>query len=208
MLKRIAVLASGEGTNVQALLDASMRGQLAGGEVVVVASDVSQAGALERATRAGVEPLFVDPADYADRPSYSEALAKELQRRDIDLVCFAGFMKILSPVFVRTFVGRILNTHAALLPAFPGAHPVRDTIAWGAKVAGATIHFVDEDVDHGPIILQKAVPVLEADDEETLHERIKQVEHRLYPEAVRLVVAGRTRIEGRKVVIVPESASS
>lgn len=204
MTARIAILASGEGTNAQALLDASARGELAGGKVIVVASDSASAGALKRATTAGVEALFVDPADYADRASYSEALAKELQRRDVDLVCFAGFMKILSPVFIRTFPGRILNTHAALLPSFPGPHPVRDTIVWGAKVTGATIHFVDEDVDHGPILLQEAVPIIAGDDEDSLHERIKSVEHRLYPEAVRAVVAGRTRVLGRTVHIRPD----
>lgn len=204
MTSRIAILASGQGTNAQALLDASKRDELAGGEVVVVASNRPEAPVLERAERAGVEALFLDPANFADRKSYTDALAKELLRRDVDLVCLAGFMLILPPDFVRAFPNRILNIHPALLPSFPGAYPVRDAVAWGAKVTGSTVHFVDEDVDHGPIIIQEAVPVLPDDDEESLHERIKVVEHRIYPEAVRAVVSSRTRIEGRTVHVVPE----
>src|SRR5205807_2418156 len=143
-----------------------------------------------------------DPAPHADRAAYGDALVAALQSRDVDLVCLSGFMRILSPGFIAAFEGRILNIHPALLPAFPGAHPVRDTLAWGVKVTGTTVHFADEDVDHGPILVQECVPVLEGDDEASLHERIKAVEHRLYPEAVRLVVEGRTRIEGRRVLLV------
>jgi phosphoribosylglycinamide formyltransferase-1 len=201
MSSRIAILASGAGTTAQSLLDAGRSGHLGEAEVVVLVSDRPNAPALERARKAGVEALFVDASEYPDRVSYSEALAKELQRRDVDLVCFAGFMKILSPPFIRAFPNRILNTHAALLPAFPGAHPVRDSLEWGVKVTGATIHLVDEEVDHGPIVLQEAVPVLPTDNEEALHERIKQLERRLYPEAVRAMVSGRVRIVGRKVLV-------
>lgn len=200
----IAVLASGAGTNAQALLEASARGELAGGKVAVVVSDRPEAPVLERARRAGVEALFVDPAPHPDRDSYCNALEKELEEREIGLVCLAGFMRILSPAFVAAFPNRILNTHPALLPSFSGAHPVRDALAWGVKVTGASVHFVDEEVDHGPIVLQEAVGVLPGDDEERLHERIKTVEHRLYPEAVRLVLSGRARIEGRTVAISRE----
>ena len=159
------------------------------------------------AARAGVEALFVDPAphDHADqaggRAAYGEALLGALRVRDVDLVCLSGFMRILSPGFIAAFEGRVLNIHPALLPAFPGAHAVRDALAWGVKVTGTTVHFADEHVDHGPIVAQECVPVLPGDDEETLHGRIKAVEHRLYPEAVRLVVSGRTRISGRRVEV-------
>jgi phosphoribosylglycinamide formyltransferase-1 len=204
---RVAILASGEGSIAQALLDASARGELAGAEVALVVSDRTEAPVLGRANRAGAQTLVFTSKGFADRTAYSEALARELKDRGIELVCLSGFMKILAPGFVKAFEGRILNTHAALLPAFPGAHPVRDTLAWGAKLTGATVHFVDQDVDHGPIILQEAVPVFPGDDEATLHERIKEAERRLFPEAVRLVVAGRTRVSGRTVVIdEPEGA--
>jgi phosphoribosylglycinamide formyltransferase-1 len=199
MHKRIGILASGAGTNAQALLDASARDELAGGRVVVVASDRGQAGALERARASAVEALFLDPAGYADRASYDAALAAALLERGVGIVCLAGFMRILSPSFLREFPDAVLNTHPALLPAFPGAHAVRDALAWGAKVTGVTIHFADELVDHGPILLQEAVPVRPDDDAATLHERIKAVEHRLFPEAVRLVVSGRVDVEGRVV---------
>lgn len=201
MTARVAILASGEGSIAQVLLDASGTVELADAEVALVVSDRMNARVLERASRAGVETLVLPSKGFPDRTAYSQALARELKNRKIDLVCLSGFMKILSPPFIRAFEGRILNTHAALLPAFPGAHPVRDTLAWGAKVSGATVHFVDEYVDHGPIVLQEAVPVHSSDDEATLHERIKEAERRLFPEAVRLVVSGRTRVRGRTVVI-------
>lgn len=210
MTTRIAILASGAGTNARALLDASRRGELGDATVVAVLADKAACGALAVAARAGVEALFVDPAPHghaghADqaggRAAYGEALLGALRARDVDLVCLSGFMRILSPGFIAAFEGRVLNIHPALLPAFPGAHAVRDALAWGVKVTGTTVHFADEHVDHGPIVAQECVPVLPGDDEETLHGRIKAVEHRLYPEAVRLVVSGRTRISGRRVEV-------
>lgn len=201
MPMRVAILASGSGTNAQALLDASARGELAGAEVVAVVSDKATAAALERARRAGVEALVVDPEAHPDRESFDDALAAELEVRRVDLVCLAGFMRILTPPFIRVFAGRVLNIHPALLPSFPGAHAVRDALAWGVKVTGTTVHFATEEVDAGPIVLQECVDVLPGDDEERLHERIKAVERRLYPEAVRLVVSGRTRVEGRRVQV-------
>jgi phosphoribosylglycinamide formyltransferase-1 len=208
---RIAILASGAGTNARALLDAASRGDLGDAEVVAVLADKAGCGALAVAAQAGVEALFVDPAPHipagpagidglaAGRAGYGDVLVAALQARNVDLVCLSGFMRILSPGFIAAFEGRVLNIHPALLPAFPGAHAVRDALAWGVKVTGTTVHFADEAVDHGPIVAQECVPVLPGDDEETLHERIKAVEHRLYPEAVRLVVSGRTRISGRRV---------
>jgi phosphoribosylglycinamide formyltransferase-1 len=198
---RIAILASGAGTNARALLDASSRGELGDARVVALLADKADCGALAVADRAGVEALFVDPGPHAGRAAYSDALVAALQERDVDLVCLSGFMRILSPGFISAFEGRILNIHPALLPAFPGAHAVRDALAWGVKVTGTTVHFADEAVDHGPIVAQESVPVLPGDDEETLHERIKAVEHRLYPEAVRLVVSGHTRVSGRRVEV-------
>lgn len=206
MTMRIAILASGGGTNAQALLEASERGELGGGKVVAVVSDRERAGALERARSFGVEALFVDPLAHPSREAYAEALVEELVARGVKLVCLAGFMRILPPVFVKAFEDKVLNIHPALLPSFPGAHAVRDALEWGVKVTGATVHFADEAVDQGPIILQEAVPVLH-DGEDALHERIKAVEHRLYPRAVKAVCEGRVRIEGRKVTVEePEGA--
>jgi phosphoribosylglycinamide formyltransferase-1 len=204
---RIAILASGAGTNARALLDASRRGELGDATVVALLADKAGCGALAEAAGAGVEALFVDPGRHAGRVEYSDALVAALQARGVDLVCLSGFMRILSPGFIAAFEGRVLNIHPALLPAFPGAHAVRDALAWGAKVTGTTVHFADEAVDHGPIVAQESVPVLPGDDEETLHDRIKAVEHRLYPEAVRLVVSGCTRIDGRRVDVTSRAGA-
>jgi len=198
---RIAILASGAGTNARALLSASEKGELGDAEVVALFSDRAGCGALGAAAEAGIEAVVVHPASHPGREAYGEAMAAALRDRGVDLVCLAGFMRILSAGFIAAFEGRVLNIHPALLPAFPGAHAVRDTLAWGVRVTGSTVHFADEDVDHGPILVQECVPVLPGDDEASLHERIKAVEHRLYPEAVRLVVEGRTRIEGRRVLV-------
>lgn len=200
MSSRLAILASGAGSNAAALLDAANRGELGDATVVVVLTDRAGAGVLAHAQAAGVEALFVDPAGK-DRAAYGEALAGVLAQRGVDLVCLAGFMRILPAGFIAALEGRVLNIHPALLPAFPGAHAVRDALAWGVKVTGTTVHFADEAVDHGPILAQEAVEVLPGDDEETLHERIKVVERRLYPAAVRAVLAGRARIEGRVVLL-------
>lgn len=196
---RVGVLLSGSGTNLQAILD----GADATYEVVVAVSDRADAFGLERAREAGVPAVHVDPKAYDGREAFNEALADVIREHGVDLVCLAGFMRILAPNFVKAFEGRMLNIHPALLPAFPGGHAVRDAIEWGAQVTGCTVHFVDEEVDHGPILLQEAVPIRSGDDEEKLHERIKEIEHRLYPEAIRLVASGHVRIEGRRVVISP-----
>ncbi len=196
MEARIAVLASGEGTNLQALLD----DPIVGPRIVLVISDRAGAGALRRAGARGVPTAHLDPA-AAPSGEYDEALLERLRDAEVDVVCLAGFMRILSPRVVRAFAGRMLNVHPSLLPAFPGAHAVRDTLMWGAKLSGATVHIVDEEVDHGPIVLQEAVPVLDRDDVSSLHARIQEVEHRLYPAAVRLVLDDRLVIEGRRVRI-------
>lgn len=165
----------------------------------MVVSDRPGAGVLDRAKQAGVEALILDYTKFPGREEYGIALVEELKARDIGLVCQAGFMRILPPIYIKSYPHQVLNLHPSLLPSFPGAHAVRDALEWGVKVTGSTVHFADEEVDHGPIILQEAVPVLPGDTEEALHERIKEVEHRIYPEAVRAVISGRLEVIGRKV---------
>jgi phosphoribosylglycinamide formyltransferase 1 len=192
---RVAVLASGSGTNLQALLDDATVGP----SVALVVSDRAQAGALGRARTAGVEAVHLDPRAHASREEHDRELTRVLQAERVGLVCLAGYMRILGPAVVRPWWGRILNVHPSLLPAFPGANAIRDALAWGARVTGCTVHLVDEEVDHGPIVAQEAVPVFEDDDEATLHARIREVEHRLYPDTVRAVLEGRVRVDGRRV---------
>lgn len=199
----VSVWASGTGTNLQALLDDTLDPSCPY-RVTLVVSDREDAYALERARKFGVEKVvFLDPKAYASREAYDDALGDLVEREGIDLVCMAGFMRILGPKLIERLRWRILNIHPALLPSFRGARAVRDALAFGVKVTGTTVHFAVEEVDYGPIIAQASVPVLEDDTEETLHERIKEVEHRIYPEAVRLWVAGRLRIEGRRVRVLP-----
>lgn len=196
---RLAVLASGSGTNLQALLD----DPTVGPRVVLVVSDRPGTGALERAAEAGVKAVHLDPDPHATREEYDRALLALLRDEEIDLVCLAGFMRILTPEVVRAFEGRMLNVHPSLLPAFPGARAPADALAWGAKVTGVTVHFVDEEVDQGPIVLQEAVPVRGDDDPRTLHGRLKEAEYRLYPQAVRLWLEGRLEVDGRQVRVRP-----
>jgi phosphoribosylglycinamide formyltransferase-1 len=192
---RIAVLASGAGTNLQALMDDPRVGPL----IVLVVSDNPAAGALDRARARGIKAVVLEPAHYPSREAFDRALTALLEEEAVEYVLLAGYMRILGPVTVGAFRHRILNVHPSLLPAFPGPRAVRDALAWGVKVTGATVHLVDEEVDHGPIVLQEAVPVLPGDDERSLHERIKQVEHRLIPLAARMLVEGRLVVEGRVV---------
>jgi phosphoribosylglycinamide formyltransferase-1 len=199
----LGVLASGRGSNLQAILDACARPEFPA-RVAVVISDRERAPALERARAAGVEALWLNPKDFGDRAAYDAALVRELAARGVGLVCQAGWMRILSPVYIRAFHGRAMNIHPSLLPAFPGMHAQRQALEHGVTLAGATVHFTDEGVDTGPIIVQAAVPVEPGDTEETLAARILTVEHRIYPEAIRLFAEGRLRIEGRKVVVNPE----
>ena len=184
----IGVLVSGRGSNLQAILEACARPGFPA-HVAVVISDRERAVALERARAAGVEALWINPKDFADRESFDAELVRELSARGVGLACNAGFMRILSPVYVRAFAGRSLNIHPSLLPAFPGLHAQRQALDHGAKVAGATVHFVDEGMDSGPIVLQAAVAVEPNDTEETLSARILEQEHRIYPEALALLAA-------------------
>jgi phosphoribosylglycinamide formyltransferase-1 len=201
----VGVLASGRGSNLGAILDACARPGFPA-RVVVVVSDRERAPALDRARAAGVEALWINPKDFADREAYDRALVRELQARGVGLVCQAGYMRILSPVYIRAFAGRALNVHPSLLPAFPGLHAQRQALDHGVKVTGATVHFADEGVDTGPIVLQAAVPVEPGDTEESLAARILVQEHRLYPEAIRLFAEGRLTIEGRRVSVLPEGS--
>jgi len=199
----LGVLASGRGSNLQAILDACARPGFPA-RVAVVISDRERALALERARAAGVEALWINPKDFTDREAFDLALVRELEARRVGLVCQAGYMRILSPVYIRAFAGRSLNIHPSLLPAFPGLHAQRQALEHGVKVTGATVHFADEGVDNGPIVLQAAVPVEPDDTEETLSARILVQEHRIYPEAIRLFAEGRLRIVGRKVIVDAE----
>ena len=200
---RVGVLASGRGSNLRAILS-GVEARRIRAEVVVVLSDRSGAGALDIARDHGVEALVLDPTLPPGREGYDKALMALLEERRVGLVCLAGYMRILSPVFVRHFEGRLLNIHPALLPAFPGLHAQRQALEHGVRIAGATVHFVDEGVDTGPIVLQAAVPVRQDDTEASLSDRILAEEHRIYPEAIRLFAEGRLRLEDRHVRILEE----
>jgi phosphoribosylglycinamide formyltransferase 1 len=197
---RVVVLASGSGSLLQALLDACADGT-APAQVVAVVSDRDGVAALDRGRLAGAVPVVVRPGDHPDRAAWDAALAAAVDAHAPDLVVSAGFMRLLGPAFLERFGGRTINTHPALLPAFPGAHPVRDTVAYGVKVTGATVHLVDAGVDTGPVLAQEAVPVLADDTEETLHERIKVVERRLLVETVTALVHRGATVTGRGVRI-------
>ena len=200
-MKRIAVFCSGEGTNLQAILEAIRRKRLKT-VLAVVVSDHSSAFALTRARGAGIESLVLRPRDYPSRTEYEKALLRKLKARQIDAVVLAGFMRVLSPTFVRAYRHRILNIHPALLPSFRGMTALRDALRQGVKVTGVTVHLVDEGVDTGPIVLQEPVRVKPGDTEKTLHERIHRVEYRLYPKAIELLLQEKLRVVGRKVEIV------
>jgi phosphoribosylglycinamide formyltransferase-1 len=185
--RTLGILISGRGSNMQAILDAIRQGEL-DARVGVVVSNVASAPGLARAQEAGVPTVVIDHKEFSSREAFDRAVVDELQKREVDLVCLAGFMRLLSPLFVRAFPGRILNIHPSLLPSFPGLDAQRQALEHGVKVTGCTVHIVDEELDHGPIVLQTAVPVREDDTEETLSDRILAEEHRAYPRAIRLVL--------------------
>jgi phosphoribosylglycinamide formyltransferase-1 len=197
---RLGVLASGGGTNLQAIIDRCREGKLAA-EVVLVLSNKPQAGALQRARSCGIPAVVVDHRHCPDREAFDRRMVDALRQAEVDLVILAGFMRILTPVFLSAFPQRIMNIHPGLLPAFPGIDAQRQALEYGVKLAGCTVHFVDPGVDTGPIIIQAAVPVLDDDDESSLARRILEQEHRIYPRAIQLYAEGRLRIEGRRVRI-------
>ncbi|MFF5101853.1 phosphoribosylglycinamide formyltransferase [Streptomyces sp. NPDC000134] len=200
---RLVVLVSGSGTNLQALLDeiAATGSGAYGAEIVAVGADRDGIEGLARAERAGLPTFVRRVGDYATREEWDAALAGAVAAHEPDLVVSAGFMKIVGKEFLARFGGRFVNTHPALLPSFPGAHGVRDALAYGVKVTGCTVHFVDDGVDTGPIIAQGVVEIRDEDDESALHERIKEVERRLLVDVVGRLARNGYRIEGRKVVI-------
>ncbi|OPX64473.1 MULTISPECIES: phosphoribosylglycinamide formyltransferase [unclassified Methanoregula] len=200
MKKRIAVLASGRGSNFQAVIEAIAAGRIPATCVALI-TDNPKAFAIERAGKAGVPVTVLDYTTFASRAEYETALLAAMKKTRADLYVLAGYMRILGPGIVRSFPQKIINIHPALLPSFTGLHGQRQAVEYGVKVSGCTVHFVDENLDCGPIILQKCVPVLQDDDEDALADRILVEEHRCYPEAIRLFCEGRLEITGRTVRI-------
>lgn len=198
---KIGVLASGSGSNLQTLIDQLHRDESCEIEISVVISDRKKAYALTRAKNARIPSYIVEVQDFPDRHAFDEKISELLDAHAVELIVLAGFMKLLQPTFVQKYSNRILNIHPALLPAFPGAHPVTDTLAYGAKVSGVTVHFVDEGMDTGPIIAQKSVPVFDDDDEESLHARLQVEEHKLYPTVIKWYAENRIGFAGRKVIV-------
>ena len=198
MNRRLAVLISGRGSNLQAILDAIALGHL-DATVAVVISNRAGAPGLVRAREAGIAAVHLAPGDYADRDAYERAFVDELRRRDVGLVCLAGYMRLVGPVLLEAFPNRIVNIHPSLLPSFPGLHAQRQALEHGARVSGATVHLVDGALDAGPIVVQAAVPVLDNDTVDTLSARILVEEHRIYPEALRILLDGRWTVSGRRV---------
>jgi phosphoribosylglycinamide formyltransferase-1 len=207
MKKRIGVLLSGRGSNFAALAESVAAGRIPNAEIAIVISNREGAPGIERARARNIEARAI-PSKGLEREAYDKLVVAALEEKKVDLVCLAGYMRLLSPQFVAAFRGRILNIHPSLLPAFPGLESQRQALEHGAKFAGCTVHFVDENLDAGPIVLQAVVPVEDRDTPQTLSERILREEHRIYTEAVRIVLEGRYRIEGRRVLITPERAGA
>jgi len=200
-MKNIAVFVSGNGTNLQAIIDSIAKGRLPVNLSLVV-SDQRNAFALKRAEKAGVKTFCFDPKEFGSKEAYEKVIIACLKREKVDLVVLAGFMRILSPFFVRKYKNRILNIHPALLPSFKGAHAIRDAFYAGVKVSGVTVHFVDEKVDNGPIIAQEPVEILDSDTLDEFEAKIHRVEHRLYPQAIGRLIRGRFVTRGRKAISV------
>src|SRR5487761_5581 len=201
MTKRIGVLLSGRGSNFDALADSVSAGRIPNAEIAIVISHREGAPGVERARARGIDARVI-PSKGLEREAYDRQVVAALQEKKVDLVCLVGYMRLLSPYFVQAFRGRILNIHPSLLPAFPGLESQRQALEHGAKFAGCTVHFVDENLDAGPIILQSAVPIRDDDTVDSLSARILAEEHRTYSEAVRIVLAGSYRIDGRRVIIL------
>ena len=198
-MKRLGILISGRGSNFAAIADNVASGRL-DAEIAVVISNRPEAAGLEAARAGGLDAVCL-PSKGLDREVYDRMLVAELRKHGVELVCLAGFMRLLSAGFIREFPNRILNIHPSLLPAFPGLDAQHQALAHGVKITGCTVHFVDEDLDAGPIVIQAAVPVMDDDTEETLSARILKQEHRIYSEAIGIVIAGKYRVEGRRVLV-------
>lgn len=198
---RLAVLASGRGSNFEAILRACQAGEL-DAQINILISDKPDAAALDKARKAGIEACFINPRDYEDRDTYEKHLVNELRSHEVDLVVLAGYMRLVGKTLLQAYRWRILNIHPALLPSFPGLHAQRQALEYGVKVSGCTVHFVDEGMDTGPIILQATVPVLDDDTEDSLVARILTQEHRIYKQALQFLAQGRVYLEERKVIIL------
>jgi len=196
----IAVLCSGNGSNLQAIIDKIKDGYIPS-RIAVVVSDNKAAFALKRAGKAGIETFVLNPKDFDTREAFDREVVKVLRKNKVGLVALAGYMRMLSPFFIKEYRNRIMNIHPSLLPSFKGTRGIKDALEYGVRITGPTVHFVDEKLDHGPIILQRAVEIKGGDTEEGLLERVHKEEHKIYPEAIKLFVEGRLKIKGRRVVI-------
>ncbi|MDC1122064.1 phosphoribosylglycinamide formyltransferase [Nitrospinaceae bacterium] len=196
---KLAVLVSGRGSNLQAIIDSIEKNSLAA-EISLIMSNVSDAYALQRGKKHGLESIFLDPKSFSSRDDYEKQMIELLQTKSIDLVCLAGFMRILGKKFIDAFSGKIINIHPSLLPAFPGLNVQEKALQHGVRFSGCTVHFVNEEVDGGAIISQAVVPILDADDTQSLSDRILEQEHIIYPEAIRLIIEDRLDLSGRRVV--------
>lgn len=205
MNRRLGVLISGRGSNLQALIDAIAGGRL-DASIAVVISNHEEASGLQRARTAGIEAICLPHRPWPTRGDYDRALARELQARDVGVVCLAGFMRLVGAPLIEAFPNRIVNIHPSLLPAFPGLEAQRQALEYGVKFSGCTVHLVDENLDAGPILAQAIVPVRDEDTDATLSARILAEEHRIYTDAVRLILSGRYRIEGRRVIALPNQS--
>ncbi|WNS41608.1 phosphoribosylglycinamide formyltransferase [Paenibacillus sp. MMS20-IR301] len=194
---RIAVFASGQGSNFAALIQAQQAGKLGGGSIELLVSDKPEAPVAQRAEDAGIPALLLRPKDFGSRELYEAAIVAELQRRDIGLVVLAGYMRLITPVLLEPYAGRIINIHPSLLPAFAGKDAIGQALDYGVKLTGVTVHFVDGGMDTGPVIAQRSVEVISGDTAESLAERIHKVEYGLYPEVVAAMAAGRVELNGR-----------
>jgi phosphoribosylglycinamide formyltransferase 1 len=199
MKKRLGVLLSGRGSNFEALADSVAAGRIPDAQVAILIANRECAQGIDRATARGI-PTLVLPSRGLEREAYDRQIVAALRENKVDLVCLAGYMRLLSPYFVQSFPQRILNIHPSLLPSFPGLESQRQALEYGVKFAGCTVHFVDENLDAGPIILQSVVPVLDTDTEDSLSDKILREEHRIYSDAVKIVLEGRFKIEGRRVI--------
>jgi phosphoribosylglycinamide formyltransferase-1 len=204
MKKHIGVLLSGRGSNFEALAASVEAGRIPNADISIVVSNRETAQGIEKARARGIEARVI-PSKGLEREAYDKMVVAALQETNVDLVCLAGYMRLLSPYFVKTFPQRILNIHPSLLPAFPGLEPQRQALEHGAKFSGCTVHFVDENLDAGPIVMQAVVPIEDSDTPDTLAQRILREEHRIYTEAVNIVLEGRYRIDGRRVLVTKEA---
>jgi len=200
---KVGVLASGRGSNFQSIIDAISDNRLKA-TVCLLITDNSSAFAIERARKHGIDHLVLNPKEFPSKDAFYAAIAEALKKKDVGLVVLAGFMRIVGKPLIEAFPNRIMNIHPALLPSFTGLHAQKQAIDYGVKIAGCTVHFVDEGMDTGPVIIQAAVPVYHRDTEESLSERVLKLEHKIYPEAIRLFSEGRLKVEGRRVKITGE----